>query len=555
MEELCGNGLDDDALGGDAVCAGLDGDDDGYTTTDCDDTNRYIYPGVYTTSGCSGGEYRQCQSGGTYTACTATTLAEGTRNYYFDFVSGNNANACSFASPCKDALKFAYFTDSNDSERPASPITPTGGDVFYFMDGTYTTIYGDTSFGRQFLMLRNFNGTSGAKITIKAYPGEAPVFDPNCDSGNPCSSIYALDSDYWIVDGIDMTGAYNGEGMCIKLQSDNWQVRNIHCYENHGSEDDNNAGISVAGNNNEIHHNRIHDNYETGAASGGQDLNDVQIVLFGSSGNYIHHNIIYNTASDTDANSGAACIKYKHGANTGTFEVAYNVLWNCKHVAIGTGTFASNIHHNRIWDSAFAFGVKDWGGPTYHNDELIEFNTVKNSLLLDYLASSDYVAIGDLTVRKNIFIDNAVSYGNENAVIVESTYQSDAHYALVHSPETFVVDQNCYYNSAGGAIKFCDHCVNNGGSYGNNGSLYTFSGWQTRGFDASSFSENPSVDSSHRATSTNCDDWGWSLVAGGGGTTTTTSTTTSTVMASSDPDRKTLFNDNTLFDDLYEALF
>ena len=52
-----------------------DADNDGYTTngtllgTDCDDANSRIFPGALTASGCSAGQFRRCQAGGTYTSC------------------------------------------------------------------------------------------------------------------------------------------------------------------------------------------------------------------------------------------------------------------------------------------------------------------------------------------------------------------------------------------------------------------------------------------------------------------------------------------------------
>jgi hypothetical protein len=46
-------------------------------------------------------------------------------------------------------------------------------------------------------------------------------------------------------------------------------------------------------------------------------------------------------------------------------------------------------------------------------------------------------------------------------------------------------------------------------SFGDQGALYDFSGWQGQGYDTTSFDEDPAFDGDHHATSANCASFGY----------------------------------------------
>lgn len=137
--ELCGSGLDEpgntggsvngtfgscpvgygysiSGTGCDLLCPGADRDNDGYTpngqagssatsghlpgasstSIDCDDTNKFIFPGVWTAIGCTGGQVHQCHAtNGTYSSCVApaSITCEATGSgvcHHVDCTSGND---------------------------------------------------------------------------------------------------------------------------------------------------------------------------------------------------------------------------------------------------------------------------------------------------------------------------------------------------------------------------------------------------------------------------------------------------------------------------------
>lgn len=55
--------------GCDRLCTGDDQDADGFPAwLDCNDKDKTIFPGRDTTDGCSAGQWRTCNTGGTYSA-------------------------------------------------------------------------------------------------------------------------------------------------------------------------------------------------------------------------------------------------------------------------------------------------------------------------------------------------------------------------------------------------------------------------------------------------------------------------------------------------------
>lgn len=540
VQEICGDGIDNDSSGGDASCLGNDADDDGYTSdVDCDDNNRYIYPNVYVATGCPDG-YRKCQSDGTYTSCTAngaTPLCEATGGgscYYFDFVNGSNSNAGTYAAPFKDYLMITYWYDSGDPEKPAGAFDPIGGDVFYFLNGTYTTKYTNDAYGNQAFMLRGRNGTSSNKIVIKNYPGHSPVFNPGFNSGTQGSSVHFFQSSYLVLKGIEITGAYAGgstdEGGGIRLDDvDNSEFANLWIHDNRGAHSNNPSGFHSAtgGSNNTLHHSRLNDNRD---ASAGSNENETQIVFFTGTGNRIHHNVIYNTAPISDSNDKSGCFKQKHGSSTGTLEVDHNILFNCEYSAIGTGTAGSNLHHNRIFDSDFAFGILDWGGTSHFNNNTITYNTVSNGLFLRYDPVDDYSAIGTMAINNNVANGTGAAEVADSAMLNFHTYGNNADLTAMTTPGNLTVTNNCWYND-GTALGICLFCNNTTG--GSNGTLHDWSGWTGAGYDSGSFNEDPVFNARDRATASNCDTKGWSPLGDESGSSSSSSSSSSSGSSSS----------------------
>ena len=534
-EEICGDGIDNDSSGGDAACASPDADRDGYTTNgtgegyDCDDSNRYIYPGVDTvcTVDTANDGWKTCQSDGTYTACTKHSVTPrcaatgGGSCYYINASTGNNANAGTYAAPWADQRNIVTYYQVGD--RPAGWVDIAAGSVVYLMDGTYTYTYTYNG-NRKAFYWRNENGTSGNKNRLLAYPGQNSVVinpDANCNGSadaNNCSAVEFETSDYWVVGGhgtgfLTLTGAYGSEGGGIKSDADYGEVYNAKIYDNDGKASDNVSGINVSisptGWN--IHHNLIYGNYDR---ANNTAENNSQVVLFQGDANNINYNVIYGDPSTKRTN----CFKYKHGSTGTTQTVKGNVFFNCD-TAAGWGTSGLTFTKNFVLDSDHCTWLKDWGGTSYFSGAVIQYNTFKNCKGNFYDPDTGSGSIGQYTYRYNVFSDNSASQGNELGPQVVHTYGSDTLYTDAHSGGKLTINNNCYYNSAT-SPQFCLFCAN-GGAYGSNGALYSYANWQgTAGYDGASYNENPTLDSQHRATATNCDDWGWRLTSeesGGGG--------------------------------------
>src|SRR5262245_39205216 len=81
-QEICGDGLDQDCDGADLPCPGSDADFDGFDKgADCDDSNRYIYPGIVSRCEASCGQGAQrCLPNGAFTPCSCEPVCEAQGN-------------------------------------------------------------------------------------------------------------------------------------------------------------------------------------------------------------------------------------------------------------------------------------------------------------------------------------------------------------------------------------------------------------------------------------------------------------------------------------------
>ena len=320
----------------------------------------------------------------------------------------------------------------------------------------------------------------------------------------------------FIIQGGFHDGTIEGvEGAGISTDGDNHIFRANIVRNNEGPNSSNPCGVSLADSptNVSVTHNRIYDNYDRTA---GTNQNEKNICGYTGTGNDIAYNVVYNSAATTDADNAAGCIWWKHGQATASNTIHDNRMWNCKETAIGSMNDGTQIYRNLIVDSDFGVWLFwDWAGSYYVRDSLIEYNTFKNTKAFrvdpEIVAGSPEAHI----FRYNVTSDNAASYGNETSMVTIHPYGTDANYTTWFSGGFFQINNNCYYNSLGTTLKF--------GLYESgqpSGASYSFANWRgTAGLDTTSFNENPSLDTYHRATSTNCKNWGWlqQPAAGGSG--------------------------------------
>lgn len=327
MDAVIGNGCDKKA-------PGVDQDDDGYTSDgslgtagttwkDCDDTDKLIYPGVYTTKGCTGGQYHKCQTDGTYSACTSSTLAEGAHaNYYIDCTSGNDANAGTYASPFKTLGKVSG--GSGAAGLPSSPVTLQADDYVYVIGGTCnTTISASGATGASGLAVLgeiDVSGTSGHPIVFKVYPGAAPTFRNTNGAGIIGTGAYVYFSgsgDGSLFDvSTQRTTASNAMGFFFTSStSHHFDQVYVHDTSMHG--DNNDACIILEhGNDGQITHSFFY-NCKRNTGNADNITGFTWLDNHDTAGECQNHLARWNTVwwDTEDDTNGGNCWKEKHGCN------------------------------------------------------------------------------------------------------------------------------------------------------------------------------------------------------------------------------------------------
>ncbi len=504
-QEICGDGVDQNCDGSDLLCPGTDKDRDGYTSNDCDDTNRSVYPGISIACAASGGQGTQtCQSSGAFTACSTAPLCEavGTgRCFYISALTGSDSNPGSFAAPWKTYRNIIDY--SGGGSAPSTRVGLQPGDVVYFMSGLYrdTVPYSGMTYG---MFLKNLNGTTSAPIKLKAYPGAHPVITPSSNAGG----IYALSSSNLLIEGFEINRAYQ---YGTRFESvTNLEMRNMWIHDTDGVDNDNLAGVFFGNTSGTVHHSLIHDNYDRTCSdtSGNKTENSRNVVLFAGGNTRLSYNVIFQTPPITAQKTGG-CITYKHStaAPGPIFEVDHSVFWNCYHPVIGSGTYGTRIHHNLILDSD-PIEIRDFGGTTHNEDIIVEKNTIIRTRGINYVPSSQWGPIGNFTYRNNIVVDNQ-SNNFENATVIIQPYGSDAEYTNLVVGGKLAFNNNCYHNPTAGVMWAV--YARNGGGYGVLGNMYTtLSGILGIGLDSGSAIADPQLDGYHIPANAACAGKGWS---------------------------------------------
>lgn len=539
LTEICGDGVDNDSSGGDALCATPDQDRDGYYSdgtgpnsgTDCNDLDGSQFPGSYSTSGCGSLQYKTCQSDGTYTACASLssfTAKSCTGNDYWVSPSGSTLAGCgSFANPCN------YLCFSNGSLGCYHSLVP--GDAIIRRGGNYVSTYNDGGTTRMFFV-NNRDGTALCPISDVGAPGETSIVVGQ-GTAIPKIEAWRVDiSDYWIVKDLKINGGYAGTGFYLNGGS-NWVVDRVEVYNVDGpalAQGDNVAGFKDnGGSNNYYYHLRAYNNYDR---SDPHNQNNYQMVLFSGANNRTYDSIFYTTYSGGAGNPW----RYKHGDVNGSAIFSRNVVWGGYQSLVSWDQKATTISNNYLdctgmtgggGSRGLGFWNQDLGGTPVFNGSVVEYNTLVNCPFLDFKPDTSTAAIGAsaLTIRKNIFTDTRnTPYSSDGTTgqVRICHYCDNILYQDIIVGGKINFNNNCYYNS-GSADYYFDVF---GGSPTAAGATYTtVSAWQAgTGQDAGSFSENPVLDSTGRATSSNCSDKGWRIDAGGPVTTTTTTSLTTT---------------------------
>lgn len=536
------------SVGCDLLLPGHDKDNDGYTDdgslgwagttqTDCDDTNRTVYPGIHRKGSCTGSNYQTCQTSGSWNACQTGPLCEATGSgvcKYIDCGSGSNANTGTYASPY---LTWGKVSGGSAGTPPASPYTLQPGDVVYLIGtGTCSTAFSSIVGGlaHDVIFEARSAGTASNRITLRRYPGVTALMT------GTNTLPFAIFASYYTVDGFKGNTTYSSAfktSFVYSRDASNLIISNLNVTGVAADGDYNNACVQF----DHSSGNTVRNNYlgECKQATGNVD-NIAAIGILDDSGlgegaNHASYGntIYYASPSNTLNGSG---IYGKHGVNfseTGAngHQFHHNYIVNARRV-INWGS--SGLRASRLFayhdgpgfeTSTSTQGVlllSPLGGSNSHEDNRIEDSTFVNFSMVYWQEPTYGSALEKLTLDNVVIVDNATAYvaGNNEGIISIDPYGSDAQKTTLESGAgRLAINNNCYYN-AGLTLNFSYFNMTSGGGghgpAGNAGADYTFANWQTNTApdqDLQSFVTNPTFDMYYRATVASCLDKGWLLTS------------------------------------------
>lgn len=530
-DELCGNGLDDsqsgytkgscpagwaDAVfsdGCDLLCPEPDKDRDGYESdVDCDDTNRRVFPGVQVSAG--GGQYKTCQSDGTYTS--PGSLTTGTHTYFVDCTNGNNSNAgTSLATAFATIGKIA---GGSTGSPPASPVTLVAGDHVY-ITGNCSTTYSDGTFQVHAFLTKP--GSAGNEIIIEGLPGALPLIDQTSGFG------FSVDpaADYVTFRNLVGTNTTSTRGGFIyNSGADHVTLSNIVAYSISGDGNNNDSCVRASNSNYfRVDHSLLWD-CKANASTTHHNIDGIKWMDNDGAGDGMGHYAGYNVVGDdaVDTSKGGRCFRSKHGVNASDSApdghiIEHNYCINSNYAAVAWDGSGLKLRRNLFYGSGsdrimYNVDPSDSGINDQDANE-ISGNTFIGMTSVDWHGLNPS-AINFYEIFDNVFVDGTVSYpGYQGGIYAISPNTVDADKTSVESTHFLESDNNCFYNANTPPI-FCYYCTNDIPVGDEAGAQYSFAAWrslsvQTPSFDANSYVENPTFDSYFRATSTNCANKGW----------------------------------------------
>jgi len=393
--------------------------------------------------------------------------------------------------------------------KPAGWYQLKAGDVVYLKgSGTCSDFYTPGSgYPQAMLPLISISGSSGAQIVIKRYPGSTAVLDPPFNSGSPGHIFYLANTQFIKLEDLELTGSYASP---IYLpDGNNLEVARVKCHDSQGTTLNNVACINAAGVSNlYAHHNDFSNIYDP-TSPGAENV--YLIVLFRGSNNRVEYNRLYYTNSPAYAGPvKGRCFRYKHPSDGGTITVRGNQFWNCLGGAVENSATGMRMDHNLFVNSSDHNGSVGYscaelgGGTAFCQDGLIEYNTFINARAFQIQSSGVNEHLGTTTVRNNVFVDYSPVYNTENGFYRIARYGTDAQYNQLRSSNGLVSNSNCFFNPSTSLMfdYFADAPLTTGG-------YYSFGQWQSAGYDAGTTVGDPGLDSSFRATSGPCTNYGW----------------------------------------------
>ncbi len=225
----------------------------------------------------------------------AATSADGLANIdYLDFEVGGSTNPTT-PPPAGDAIYVAPGGSDSAAGTQANPTTlatalsrVNSGGTIYMRGGTYN--YSST------IVINADNGSSSARTTLAAYPGERPVLNFSAQSEASANRGLALYANYWHIKGLTVERA--GDNGIFVSGSNNILERTITRYNRDtGLQLSRQSSTSTTASwpaNNLILSAESHDN----ADSDGEDADGFAAKLTVGSGNVFRYAVAHHNADD-----------------------------------------------------------------------------------------------------------------------------------------------------------------------------------------------------------------------------------------------------------------
>jgi hypothetical protein len=261
---------------------------------------------------------------GSNTIRLAATSADGLANIdYLDFEVGGTTNPTTTPPPAGNAIYVAPGGTDSAAGTQANPTTlasalsrVNAGGTIYMRGGTYN--YSST------VVIDQDSGSSSARTTLAAYPGERPVLNFSAQTEASANRGLALYANYWHIKGLIVERA--GDNGIFVSGSNNILERTITRYNRDTglqlSRQTSTSPTSSWPANNLILSAESHDN----ADSDGEDADGFAAKLTVGSGNVFRYSVAHNniddgwdlyTYSDYDP-IGAVTIEYSLAYENGT---------------------------------------------------------------------------------------------------------------------------------------------------------------------------------------------------------------------------------------------
>lgn len=570
IPEICGNGIDDGSSSGthgscgagyanalydasgtadtgcDLLCPEYDKDNDGYTSAlsgggssciaglrgstlcDPDDTNKWIYPGVVVSGGCTAPDYKVAPGDGTTVAATSCTTgpycpATGSGACYYVSQSGNDSTGDgSYGNPWKSLGKAGGGGSAGSP--PSGAHTLVAGDAIVILGtSNLTTQYSQGSFN-VFLQVSQ-SGTSSNPILIVRDPHSTAKLST---SGGGAGINCASNVDYYTLNDISITigDVSTAATRPIALNSgcDDWTINRGFIYDSSGDGDDNFAAVYSGGTKRTVVDSVIAHNIlrSTGNVA---NTSIVNMINDSGTGNGVGNIVRHVTAwSDSFSSTSAPyAVFHKHGSEWSDVSPdGYQVYGN---VFINTNCIqweGSGLRWNRnrcIVDSgstgARAVFINQGSSSAAHQENEITYSNFQNLSQVRWI-NAQFDGTEQLTFSHNILIDNVSSYTGDTAIgIVNPDTGTSGNVAIAEANGYLSFDYNNYRNDA--TAPLYSYYPSSGAAGTGRSNL---ADWRTNSSqDANSAEGDCTLDSYHRCTVTATSS-GWRLTSEESTTTT-----------------------------------